>query len=112
MFAKEFYEFRQKVYDFLSAELPDGDFEPMVVGSSYVNVPFDVDGTPLEISKRVPFEPIDAPYDAFDNDFMLSHGYVAPITTFRGNVQNVLSGLNPDFVKNMLNPAPVEPKSE
>lgn len=80
----------------------------LVKPSSMVNVPFIVDGSPMEFSKKVPFEPIKAFYNAFDNDFMLSNGYVDPIVTFRSDVNSVLNSLTPEFIDKLLTPAQTE----
>lgn len=75
--------------------------ESIVQPSQEVNIPFIVDGSPMEVSKKVPYEPIVADYASFDNDFMIKHGQTVPMRTFRNDVQNVLDKLTPEFIKKL-----------
>lgn len=67
--------------------------ELLIVPSSDVNVPVYVDGSLMDVSKKVPYKPIDVEYDVFDTEFMLKQ---APqvITTHRGDLLNFIANFD------------------
>lgn len=95
----EFVKVRQKSKPFVSDCRKHGS--SVIQPAQDVNVPFIVDGSPMEVSKKVPYEPIKADYASFDNDFMINHGQTVPMRTFRNDVQNVLEKLTPEFIQKL-----------
>ena len=90
----------------------DEPYEDRVVGLKQVFLPFDVDGSPMEVGKLIPVEAIELDYKTFDNKFLIQQGAVAPIKTYRSNVGSVVSALSLADVKSMLSPEAVDVTQE
>lgn len=91
-----------------------GDSVPelLIKGVKQVFLPFDVDGSPMEVGKLVPAESVEIDFKVFNSGFLVQNGSVNPIKTYRSDVANVLNALTTDDVFNLLNPAPAEQKNE
>lgn len=90
---KKFLLVREAVISALHVMDDNSEGELLVIPSSDINVPVYVDGSLMDVSKKVPFKPIDVDYDVFDTDFMLKQAPQS-ITTHRGDLLNFISNFD------------------
>lgn len=95
---QKFLLVRDAVVAALTVMDDDPPSELLIVPSSEVNVPVYVDGSLMDVSKKVPYKSIDVDYDVFDTDFMIKQAPQA-ITTHRGDLLNFISNFDINTLK-------------